>query len=596
MQNNHPVSVKGAGTLKEQGTQLANQGRLTEAASVFAKILSFNTGDTDALMALGAISGMQGNYHESEKYLGKAIRINPGLAAAHYNLGIAQKRQGKLEEASLSYGKAIACRPDIASYHNNLGNIYMEMQQLDKAVDCFNNALKLEPDSADCYYNLGKVLRARGLRQDAVNAFNDALKFRPGFAAALKELGRVHLSLGDVDKAEKCYRTVADTDPGDHGAVSGLAKVLASKHDYDHAFSILEPHIGEQLPSAAIATAFADIARHAARREKEAVKLLEQLLQDGIKLSSDDRAQAHFRLGHFSDQIKKYDTAFEHFRKGNELRSCRTGRTVCEIPVDLISDSFNRDFISTAPVSNHPTDLAVFIVGMPRSGTTLVEQIIASHPRAFGAGELDTLPSLLSSIPQRVGTESLLPEALKLLDQTLVMTLSEKYLAHLKSLSAGAERITDKLPANFINLGLVSLLFPGAHIIHCRRAPLDTCLSCYFQDFAGHHPYATDLEALGRYYRQYERLMKHWGDVLEINLLEIDYEDLVNHFEATCKKIIGFCGLEWHHSCLEFHKNTRVVATSSSNQVIKPLYSDAVGRWQHYEKHLGPLIEALDLN
>ncbi|MFQ5643501.1 MAG: sulfotransferase [Thiogranum sp.] len=580
------------GALKEKGMRLANQGRLPEAETVFLDLLSLSSRDVDALLALGTLHGMQGNYTASEKYLGKAISINPGLPAAWYSLGMAQKHQGNLEGAAASYRKAIGHNPRIAGYHNNLGNVLVKLNDPDGAIGCFKRALELEPDSPDYYYNLGNALKARGLRHEAVNAFNNALGLRPGFAAALKELGTAYHSLGAIDKAEECFRTVIESAPDDYGAVAGLAKVFASRREFEQACSILEPCLCGTAPSAPIAIAFAGMARHTGR-EAEAVSLLVRVLNSNKQLSKDDRAQIHFRLGHFYDGIKKYTDAFHHFRKGNELRSSAAVPDDCASLVDSIIDSFSRDFCRNAPRPDHPTDLAVFIVGMPRSGTTLVEQIIASHPRAHGAGELDILPSLLNSIPQLVGAENIVPEGLKLLDQDHVTALSEKYTAQLKSLAPEAKRITDKLPGNFMNLGFIRLLFPGARIIHCRRAPLDTCLSCYFQDFAGHHPYATDLEATGKYYLHYERLMKHWRDVLDIEILEVDYEELVNNLESVCREIIAFCGLEWNPACLEFHNNSRIVVTASSDQVNSPLYSSAVDRWKNYEDHIGLLKRVL---
>ncbi len=582
-----------AGRLKEKATQLVHQGRLTEAAKLFSKALALHARDIDALMALGTISGMQGSYTDAERYFSKAIQVAPGLAGAHYNLGLAQKHQGKLADAAGSYRQAIACAPNIPEHYNNLGNVCMELQQTDEAIACFRRALQLKPDSADCCYNLGKALRNRGLRQEAVNAFQDALRHRPGFSAALKELARACLSLGDADNAEHYYRKAGDTDPADDAAIAGLAHVYASRHDYPRAFATLEPRIDTQCPDASIATAFADIARRAAQREAEAIELLERTLQDSDRLSRDDRAQIHFRLGHFHDQLHQYHTAFEHFRQGNELRAVPGGGEQSDLSVELIRETFSRDFVRSAPRAEQPAEPAVFIVGMPRSGTTLVEQIIASHPHAWGAGELDTLPDLLASIPALVGAENLLPDALKQLDQARLTRLAGQYLTHLESLAPTARRITDKLPANFINLGFIQLLFPGARVIHCRRSALDTCLSCYFQDFSGHQPYATDLQALGRYYRQYRRLMAHWADVLEIDLLEVEYETLVGDFETACRKIIDFCGLDWDPACLAFHRHGRVVATASAGQVTKPLYSSAVGRWKHYEQQLAPLINAL---
>ncbi|HED14297.1 MAG TPA: sulfotransferase family protein [Gammaproteobacteria bacterium] len=581
-----------ATALKERGTQLVNSGQLSEAIDAFLGAYSLNHRDTDALIALGVVNGMRGNYPDAEKYLRKATELDPELPAAYYNLAMAQKYQGNLIDAAASYNRAIACEPDNPASHNNLGNVLLELNDPDQAIQCFNKALLLEPDSPDYYYNLGKALKARGLRQESIDALNRALHFRPGFSAALREAGSVYLSLGKTPEAEKCYQTAVAINPDDHDAVAGLSSVFARRHRYDKACALLEPHLHNLSGNASVAIAFAGIAPYAGR-ETEAISLLEQQLLNNKDLSRDNHAQIHFRLGQFHDAMQQYSTAFEHFRQGNELRSAASPADDYKTMVEEIATSFNRDYFRNAPRPGHSSKLPIFIVGMPRSGTTLVEQILASHPQVYGAGELDTLPSLLNSIPERVGAEHLFPDAVKKLKSADIEALSGEYIEHVKALAPEAARITDKMPANFQNLGFIRLLFPNAHIIHCRRNPLDTCLSCYFQDFAGHLGYTSNLESLGQYYLQYDRLMKYWEDVLDISMLNVDYEVLVGNFEAECKRIIGFCKLEWDRSCLEFYKNDRIVATASLNQVNKPLYSSAVGRWNNYDEYIAPLKKIL---
>jgi hypothetical protein len=230
---------------------------------------------------------------------------------------------------------------------------------------------------------------------------------------------------------------------------------------------------------------------------------------------------------------------------------------------------------------------------MPRSGTTLVEQIIASHPQVFGAGELCHIGAMVAGLPARLQTDTTYPECVTMLDERLARSLAEDYLEKLRALGDDAKRVSDKMPANFFNLGLIALMFPNARVIHCRRDPLDVCLSIYFQQFAYGHNYAYDLSDIAVYYRQYKRLMHHWHAVLPLEIHEVQYEKLIADQEAVSRRLIDYCGLPWDESCLEYYKNKRAVQTMSNWQVRQPIYTHSMQRWKHYEKHLDELKEVL---
>jgi tetratricopeptide (TPR) repeat protein len=535
---------------------------------------------------------MLGHYSEAEGHLKSALRVDPGNPVAHFNLAIAQKGLGKEYEAVASYQSALAGDPNNAACHNNLGNVLLDLQEADKAIESLCRAVCLDPSRSDYYYNLGRAYKARGLRREAVDAYTGALRLRPDFCLAVKDLGAVHLSLGNCTAAEDCYKRALELNPADFEAIAGLARVYTRERKYRQAEKLLEPCLREVPDNAAIGLAFAGIAGQV-DRSGEAVSLLNRQISQNKNLAKDSRAQIHFKLGQLYDEMRDYRRAFANFQEGNRLRSSENNADAYKHNIDEIIASFSRDTLSRTPRSDTASELPVFIVGMPRSGSTLVEQIIASHPKVHGAGELDTLPSLLNSISDLVGADRPLPECVTDLEQRHLATLARSYLDEIRQLGPNAARITDKMPSNFLNLGFIELLFPHAHIIHCRRNPLDTCLSCYFQDFAGHHPYATDLRSLADYYRQYERLMKHWKNVLHIRMFEIDYEDLVHDFEPACKALIDYCGLEWDAACLDFHSNERIVVTASAEQVNRRLYKESVERWRNYQAYIGELIAGL---
>jgi hypothetical protein len=257
---------------------------------------------------------------------------------------------------------------------------------------------------------------------------------------------------------------------------------------------------------------------------------------------------------------------------------------------------YSPDYFAARANIGETSEVPVFVLGMPRSGTTLVEQIIASHPAAHGAGELEELGWLAANMPKLTGGTAPYPEAARLIDATNAKSIAAQYLEPLIARAPAARRITDKMPGNFIRIGLIAVLFPKARIVHVRRHPLDTCLSCFFQHFGRGHHFSYDLGHLGHYYTQYQRLMAHWARVLPGRIFDVQYEDVVSKQEETSRAIIAHCGLDWDPKCLAFHEHERQVRTASFWQVRQPLYASSVGRWQAYEKHLGPLKAALGLS
>ena len=296
--------------------------------------------------------------------------------------------------------------------------------------------------------------------------------------------------------------------------------------------------------------------------------------------------------------MASYEQAFRCYRQGNDLMPVTFDPWSAERDLQIFLDYWNERYLAEAPRArkHNKRKRPVFIVGMPRSGTSLLEQILASHPSVHAAGELQDIPDIAVSLPSRLGSSLPYPVCLEKATQGVVDDIARSYLKKLEALSPkSATVVTDKMPDNFRHLGLIQLLFPKALVIHCVRDPMDTCLSCYFQNFSGEHDYSYNLRNLGTYYRLYERLMRHWKRVLNLKILDVRYEELVMGTEETTRNILDFCGLPWNARCLEFHKTRRAVVTSSYDQATQPIYHGSLRRWVHYQPYLEPLCNGLQI-
>ncbi len=578
------------------GKALEDQGHDEQALACYRQAVQLKPDFTAAHAQLGNLLQAQGQHEEAVASQREVVRLAPEMAEAHYNLGNAYKETKRYAEAIAAYRQALWLKPDFAEAHNNLGLALTERYQYRKAEAAYREALQLRPDFADAFHNLANLLNKMGRYIDAILAYRESLRLKPDQVDVLNNLGTALIQIANLDEAMACHQRAAQIDPGNRRAAIGEANILEKQGRHEQAYARLRPFLDAEHVDAFTAAVFAAMCRPLGRCD-EAIALLEQLLAQTPPLSDDYRAVLHGELGNLYDKKGEYETAFANVARGNEIKA-RLWPFDIEAHhrrIEALIKTFTRDFLAAAPRATHGSERPVFIVGMPRSGTSLVEQILASHPDVFGAGELEELHRIVAELPAATGSKAAYPQAVQEMTVDQCDRLAARYLDHLSELAPppAAARVTDKMPSNFLHLGLIAMLFPEARIIHCVRDPLDTCLSCFFQNFSPGLSYTFDLDHLGTFYRNYRRLMTHWQQVLDTPILEVRYEDLVNDQEAVSRGLVEHCGLAWDERCLRFHETSRAVATASYDQVRQPLYSRSVERWRHYERQLEPLRRAL---
>ncbi len=608
------------------GNALIGQGKVDEAIASYRKALALHPGDAEAHNNLGNALMERGDIDLAASSYRKAHQLRPDYAEDLVNLGYALSKQGKLGPAVGCYRKALTLKPDLPEAHYNLGLAREDQGKPDEAIASYQRALELKPTFFDACLNLGHVLKKQGKPKDAVSCYHRALSLVPKRASAYNSVGTALLEMHDRQAAKACFEQALAIDPNHVHALNNLAHTLilqnkpeeAMTHvekaltvDPDRAETQLEAGLCLQLlgrfeeakdriqHALAIAPRLSRAYYNLVVNEKfssddREIQRLERLLEDE-NLSAKQRGNIHYALAKVCDDLGIYDKAFPHLEAATALKVEEIEFNVDD-HVNLVGrliSTFDEALFEQKKSFGVDSELPVFIVGMPRSGTSLTEQIISSHPQSFGAGELDGVHNICIRLAARSPRSTRYPECVPLIEPDTARHMAEDYLAHLREYSAQADRITDKMPANYLRLGVIALLFPKARIIHCRRDPLDTCLSCYFQNFGKNLRFTASLTKLGAVYRQYERIMAHWHKVLPVPVLDVQYEELVANQEEVSREIIDFCGLPWDDRCLAFYEHERGVATASFWQVRQPMYSSSIGRWRHYEEYLGALKEAL---
>jgi tetratricopeptide (TPR) repeat protein len=473
--------------------------------------------------------------------------------------------------------------------------------QYPAALDAAARLLKASPRDANVLVLLAHAQRGVGRVREALVTLEKADAIAPGHPAIANPRGMLMMKAGRFDDARRLYERALAKHPDDLGLLGSCAQVLSMGGRHAEAWALLEPRVagGGSLPPAFVLT-LAKLARHVGgnacerdRRARDAVDRLARLLEDP-SLPLVHRTAGLFELGALLDELGEFDRAFDAYARANASRGMTFDAGENAARFAALRQGFTRATLASLPSAGASGERAVLVVGMPRSATSLVEQIIASHPEAAGG---DELPDLSRTVHALNTTPSHL---IPMLTRTTALTKPEldrharSYLETLRRISPTAKRVTDKTPLNFLHLGLAPLLLPGVRAVHCRRDPIDTCLSCYFQNFGGNNAFAYDLRHLGAFYREYERLMVHWKDELSIPMLDLAYERLVGDQAEESKRLVAFLGLEWDERCLRFHENTRIVQTASNDQVRRPMFASSIARWRRYEKHLGPLRKALE--
>lgn len=563
-----------------------------QAASDTAEIILANMPQhPDALILLGTVQQQKGELQEALTCFERALQQQPQNAELYFRSGLILNQQGHSQAAAQSFRQATGIKPDFAEAWNGLGAACMHMGKLDTAAQAFQHSISLKPELADAHVNLGRLYTTAGNPDSAVQCCQRALKYDPDNTRAYLCLGGTYKIMARYEEAEECFRKAEQLSPGSVEARAGRANILDAMGKHMKAFDILQPLLDEGIRSTLVANVFANISKDL-DKQHEAIAYIEDLLQDqGIGANA--RRDLYFSLGKLYDNTGEYDAAFAQFSQGRNQVSDGSNPEEDLRLLDNIRAAFSNERMKSLPTSTIETDRPVFIVGMPRSGTSLVEQILASHHAIFGAGELLHMGDIAASIQGITNCSSIYPACIENLTVSQLNELSQGYLDRIAQIAGNESRVTDKMPYNFMHLGLIEMLFPKARVIHCIRDPLDTCLSCYFNYFIGRHAYTRDLATLGRYYRKYEQLMLHWEQCSKLRILEVSYEDLVENQEKTSREMIDFCGLDWDPACLNFHTHERSVLTASYDQVRQPIYNKSVQRWKHYQNHIGELLKAL---
>jgi tetratricopeptide (TPR) repeat protein len=600
--------------------------KVDEAETLYRTILSKVPRHPTALHMLGVIELQRGNAEAAIGLINDAIAVQPGLPEPWVNLGNAMRVLNKPEEAIESYRRAIALKPDMTLAHCQLAEVLMHLGRYEAAITHLQSAIAIDPASVSLQIDLAIALKRAGRFVEAARCWRELIALDPNRAESYYVLGLQFgesaqwqeallchkraaglqpenpvfhcgqgfslIYLNDAQAAAACFRRATELAPDFKTAWAGLGWADRMSGQFDQAEACFQK-VREIDPTDSLAYKYlsTDGEKDRDGTEQQLVAVLE-----GPQNRVDERISAGFALGRLLDNGGRYDEAFSRYVAANALVrqswpawGDRFDARNFMRAVGLLMDRYTPAYIADAGDIGNLSELPVFIVGMPRSGTTLIEQICASHSRVFGAGELADIARIVAALGVRHDEG---PDAI---DRDAARRLADAHVVKLHGLGQGAIRVIDKMPDNIIAVGLIAMLFPRARFIYCSRDNRDIALSCYFQFFnTGLQFFSYDLADCGRRSREIERLAAHWLKLLSERMVEVNYETLVADPEGQSRRLIEFLDLDWEPTCLDFHRTERTVTTVSHWQVRQPLYQSSVGRWKNYEKHLGALFSALN--
>ena len=573
---------------------------------------------------LGIILQESGKLDESANCLERVVSLQPNNPEANNNLANTYKRLGRLDKAEQFYGKALSLNPNYAEAHSNLANLLNDLGILDKAAAEARLAIDINPRLADAYVNLAAIETSRSNHAEALRWLDGLLSFAPGNATALSAKAMTLKHFDRLDEALDVARRAVASAPNSADSHNALGQIQQAMNMMDLALQSYQK--ASTLPGTAVESAMVNSAvlmMEAGRKDEAlaefdrvtqvfprsasawfnsadlkkfkaddpAIARMEALLRpDGVQ-SMSDRMSMHFALGKAYLDAGNDEKAFIHLNEGNRMKRASFAFDVNETAKWMagFAKVFTPALFKKLKGVGDQTAQPIFIVGIPRSGTTLIEQILASHPKIHGAGELRILQNLVDGIGDY-------PAVVKTMAGEDFKRLGQAYAARVQPLAQGLPFVVDKMPANFLHLGLLHLALPNARIIHCRRDPVDTCLSCYTKMFSAEQLFAYDLSELGHFHVAYQKMMAHWHKVLPADrLIDVEYEAVVDDVDGQARRLIEFLGLPWDDACTRFYENTRSVRTASVNQVRQPIYKTSSGRWKQYASHLQPLLKALGI-
>jgi tetratricopeptide (TPR) repeat protein len=617
-----------AEAFNSRGMMLTDTNRHEEALANFDAALSLNPDFIEAHNNRAVVLAVMRRPHEALLSYGRALALSPGLTTVLNNRGNLLQELGRIDEALADYDKALALDSNFVAAINGRGSALQKLNHTSEAEQELRRAIALKPDYVEAYCNLGIVFTDYGRLQEAEAVIRHAIELKPDHVVSLCNLAKVLGDLGKYDEAEEVIRCAVALDPGHaeaHFNLGNILMLLGRHHEAEAATRraiTLKPtlagahhNLGVALMDLGRLTEAREASERAAtlaprepmhfRQLGEVMKYadgdpfltaLEVLSKDEASLAVTKQIDLHFALAKAYADIGRPEDEFRRLLAGNRLKRARIEYDEAAVlgVIDRVRQVFTPEFIRASQGMGEPSAAPIFIVGMPRSGTTLIEQILASHPQVHGAGELKLFDRAVLDIHASIDGAPTYPEIAWHMSGEHFRKLGLTYLAGVRQLAPAASHIVDKMPANFVFAGLIHLALPNATIIHAVRDPVDTCISCFSKLFTEGNFQTYDLAELGRYYRHYQALMQHWHEVLPPQrILDVHYEDTVADVEGVARRIVAHCGLPWDQRCLEFYSTTRIVRTSSAAQVRKPIYTSSIGRRHSYGASLEPLLAEL---
>ncbi|MGD8525672.1 MAG: sulfotransferase [Thioalkalispiraceae bacterium] len=574
----------------EQGIKHLDLANYLEAEECFKRVLNIEPDNYKAIHMLGVIALRNSMPDVAAELIEEALKINRNDETLFADLGMAYQEMGLYEKSQDIYHQGLAVNKDSVELNHRLGFCFYHLNDNQKAIEYISRALEIEPENVDAQSDLAVVLLKINDLDRALDILDKLIASHPGETRNYLTLAELFMKKSHYDFAKNAYLAALQIDDNFQPAILRLGLLLQKTGDKENAklylYKVLE---NDPLSIPAIAS----LIKMKDENIDEVVYEIEKLLDNSDEnFTNSQKKDLYFLLGEFHEKKKGYDKAFEYFKKANELKKSNYNKQEHEKLIADIKSVFSEIFFEQRKGFGSLSDKPIFVVGMPRSGTTLVETILSSHPAVYGAGELDQIKTLALTAPQAFNIDNVFPSVIPELDEKHAKMLAELYLRYIREFGAEEHYITDKMPTNFWFLGLIALLFPNAHVIHVKRNPIDTALSCYSIDFLGNHPWSYKLEDIIHFYRQYESLMEHWRQVLPVNFHEISYEDIIENQEQETRRLLEYCNLEWDDKCLSFYNAKRAVSTASIDQVRQPIYRSSLQKWKNYDKHINVLKQA----
>jgi len=568
------------------------QGRLKEALESLERAAKLEPGSPSISLKRAKVLDSLGRAKEANVFYEESFELTP--YRKDLSRGLNLQLMGDLREAEKIYRDVLTRDPKNVDALRLMSGIALHAKQFGDAEVLLERALEIAPDFYQCLLDLGQARVELDRTDDAMEAYYRAMRLKPELPIAYVGAGTAAAMAGRHAEATELFEKALQRAPKHLRALCGMGHVLKTVGRQDEA---IEMYRKACAVSAGCGEAWWSLANlKTFRFEPAEVEAMEGVLADE-KLGDEPRANIQFALGKAYEDLGDFDRAFGYYKAGNDNRRAReTYDTVQTMDQhDKFIEVFSRELFDRFDGVGDPSPAPIFIVGLPRSGSTLIEQILASHPEVEGTHELPDLGRVARSVGVQSEGRKAYPQAVADLDAAQFAEFGAKYLTlSERHRELGRPYFTDKLPNNFVHVGFVSLILPNAKIIDARRHPLDSCLGSYKQLFARGQPFTYELFELGEFYREYMRVMEHWDTVLPGKVLKVQYEDTVADLETQVRRILDYCGLPWDDACLKFYETERAVKTASSEQVRSPIYTGAMHRWRKYEAHLEPLIESLE--